>query len=86
MLAGGFFLWHWKIRLLYYRDVAKEKTKLKIHEISEHVRELITRHRESVREEESRNSIHDEGSYPMMLYYNYIDNRPILPLELHLWK
>ena len=62
MLAGGFFLWHWKIRLLYYRDVAKEKTKLKIHEISEHVRELIIRHRESVREEESRNSIHDEGS------------------------
>ena len=56
----GFACWHWKVRLLYYSDLAKERAQQRVHQVTQHVRDLVRRHRATITPAPTRGSHAEE--------------------------
>lgn len=48
LLLGGFVAWYWQVKILYCRDLAKEKAQIKTYSITKRLREILQQHRETV--------------------------------------
>ena len=48
LLLGGFVSWYWQVKILYCRDLVKEKAQIKTYLITKQLREILQQHRETV--------------------------------------
>ena len=55
LLLGGFVAWYWQVKILYCRDLAKEKAQIKTYLITKRLREILQQHRESVAKRKGQN-------------------------------